>query len=165
MIVKTPCQARGKVIVTWVCILLCCILVSCGSDQPPQETTTTNENDYPISGHILYGYKHGIKVYGQYMDQAGENNAMILVFVKKESDCAIDVLCKSISINDTQVTSTSSTENVSDQLTAIEVYVSSAKIEVDELQEKDTISLSLEIADSNSGQILEVTAPITFPCN
>ena len=165
MIVKTPCQARGKVIITWVCILLCCILVSCRSDQPPQETTTTNENDYPISGHILYGYKHGIKVYGQYMDQAGENNAMILVFVKKESDCAIDVLCKSISINDTQVTSTSSTENVSDQLTAIEVYVSSAKTEVDELQEKDTISLSLEIADSNSGQILEVTAPITFPCN
>ena len=165
MIVKTPCQARGKVIITWVCILLCCILVSCGLDQPPQETTTTNENDYPISGHILYGYKHGIKVYGQYMDQAGENNAMILVFVKKESDCAIDVLCKSISINDTQVTSTSSTENVSDQLTAIEVYVSSAKTEVDELQEKDTISLSLEIADSNSGQILEVTAPITFPCN
>ena len=165
MIVKTPCQARGKVIVTWVCILLCCILVSCGSDQPPQETTTTNENDYPISGHILYGYKHGIKVYGQYMDQAGENNAMILVFVKKESDRAIDVLCKSISINETQVTSTSSTENLSDQLTAIEVYVSSAKTEVDELQEKDTVSLSLEIADSNSGQILEVTAPITFPCN
>ena len=162
---KTPCQARGKVIVTWICILLCCILVSCGSDQPPQETKTTNENDYPISGHILYGYKHGIKVYGQYMDQAGENNAMILVFVKKESDCAIDVLCKSISINDTQVTSTSSTENVSDQLTAIEVYVSSAKTEVDELQEKDTVTLSLEIADSNSGQILEVTAPITFPCN
>ena len=162
---KTPCQARGKVIVTWVCILLCCILVSCGSDQPPQETTTTNENDYPISGHILYGYKHGIKVYGQYMDQAGENNAMILVFVKKESACDADVVCKSISINDTQVTAQFSTENISDQLTAIEVYVSSAKTEVDELQEKDTVTLSLEIADSNSGQILEVTAPITFPCN
>ena len=162
---KTPCQARGKVIVTWICILLCCILVSCGSDQPPQETTTTNENDYPISGHILYGYKHGIKVYGQYMDQAGENNAMILVFVKKESACVADVVCKSISINDTQVTAQFSTENISDQLTAIEVYVSSTKTEVDELQEKDTVSLSLEIADSNSGQILEVTAPITFPCN
>lgn len=162
---KTPCQARGEVIVTWICILLCCILVSCGSDQPPQETKTTNENDYPISGHILYGYKHGIKVYGQYMDQAGENNAMILVFVKKESACVADVVCKSISINDTQVTAQFSTENISDQLTAIEVYVSSAKTEVDELQEKDTVSLSLEIADSNSGQILEVTAPITFPCN
>ena len=162
---KTPCQARGKVIVIWICILLCCILVSCRSDQPPQETTTTNENDYPISGHILYGYKHGIKVYGQYMDQAGENNAMILVFVKKESACVADVVCKSISINDTQVTAQFSTENISDQLTAIEVYVSSAKTEVDELQEKDTVSLSLEIADSNSGQILEVTAPITFPCN
>ena len=165
MIVKTPCQARGKVIITWVCILLCCILVSCGLDQPPQETKTTNENDYPISGHILYGYKHGIKVYGQYMDQAGENNAMILVFVKKESACDADVVCKSISINDTQVTAQFSTENISDQLTAIEVYVSSAKTEVDELQEKDTVTLSLEIADSNSGQILEVTAPITFPCN
>ena len=165
MIVKTPCQARGKVIITWVCILLCCILVSCGLDQPPQETKTTNENDYPISGHILYGYKHGIKVYGQYMDQAGENNAMILVFVKKESACVADVVCKSISINDTQVTAQFSTENISDQLTAIEVYVSSAKTEVDELQEKDTVTLSLEIADSNSGQILEVTAPITFPCN
>ena len=76
-----------------------------------------------------------------------------------------DVVCKSISINDTQVTAQFSTENISDQLTAIEVYVSSAKTEVDELQEKDTVSLSLEIADSNSGQILEVTAPITFPCN
>ena len=156
---------RGKVIVTLVCILLCCILVSCGSNHPSHETEITNENDYPISGHILYGYKHGIMVYGQYMDQAGENNAMILVFVKNESDCAVDVLCKSVSINDTQIAAESSTENVSDQLTAIEVYVSSSKTEVDELQEKDTVSLSLEIADSNSGQILEVTAPITFPCN
>lgn len=166
MIVKTTStQVRGKVIVTLACILLWCLLGSCRSDQSPQETNTTNENDYPISGHILYGYKHGIMVYGQYMDQAGENNAMILVFVKKESDCAVDVLCKSVSINDTQVTSASSTENVSDQLTAIDVYVSSSKTEVDELQEQDTVSLSLEIADSNSGQILEVIAPITFPCN
>ena len=76
MIVKTPFQARGKVIVAWACILLCCMLVSCGSGQPHQETKIANENDYPISGHILYGYKHGIKVYGQYMDQAGENNAI-----------------------------------------------------------------------------------------
>jgi len=166
MIAKTtPCKARGKVIMAWVCILLCCILVSCGSDQPPQETKTTSEYYYPISGHILYGYKHGIKVYGQYMDQAGDNNAMILVFVEKESDCSVDVLCKSISINDTQVTAEISTENISDQLTAIEVYVSSSKTEVDELQEKDTVSLALEIANSNSGQTREVVAPITFPCN
>ena len=166
MIVKTTStQVRGKVIVTLACILLWCLWGSCRSDQSPQETNTTNENDYPISGHILYGYKHGIKVYGQYMDQAGENNAMILVFVKKESACVADVVCKSISINDTQVTAQFSTENISDQLTAIEVYVSSAKTEVDELQEKDIVSLSVEIADSNSGQILEVTAPITFPCN
>jgi len=166
MIAKTtPCKARGKVIVAWVCILLCCILVSCGSDQPPQETKTTSENYYPISGHILYGYKHGIKVYGQYMDQAGENNAMILVFVEKESDCAVDLQCKSISINDTQVTSQFSAENISDQLTAIEVYVSSALTEVDELQESDTVSIAFEISDANSGQTLDVTAPITFPCN
>lgn len=166
MIVKTTStQVRGKVIVTLVCILLCCLLGSCRSDQSPQETNTTNENDYPISGHILYGYKHGIMVYGQYVDQAGENNAMILVFVKKESDCAVDVLCKSVSINDTQVTAQFSTENISDQLTAIEVYVSSSKAEVDELQEKDTVSLELEISYSNSGQTLDVTSPITFPCN
>lgn len=166
MIVKTTStQVRGKVIVTLVCILLCCLLGSCRSDQSPQETNTTNENDYPISGHILYGHKHGIMVYGQYVDQAGENNAMILVFVKKESDCAVDVLCKSVSINDTQVTAQFSTENISDQLTAIEVYVSSSKAEVDELQEKDTVSLELEISYSNSGQKLDVTSPITFPCN
>lgn len=90
---------------------------------------------------------------------------MILVFVEKESDCSVDVLCKSISINDTQVTAEISTENISDQLTAIEVYVSSSKTEVDELQEKDTVSLALEIANSNSGQTREVVAPITFPCN
>ena len=161
----THCKARGKLTVVLICFLLCCVLVSCESDQAPQNTDTINESDYPVTGHILYGYKHGIKVYGQYMDQAGDNNAMILVFVEKESDCAVDLLCKSISINDTQVTAQFSTDNISDQLTAIEVYVSSAKTEVDELQEKDTVSLSLEIADSNSGQILEVTAPITFPCN
>lgn len=166
MIAKTtPFKARGKVIVAWVCILLCCILVSCGSDQPPQETKTTNENYYPISGHILYGYKHGIKVYGQYMDQAGENNAMILLFVEKESDCTSSLQCKSISVNDTQVTAQISSENISEQITAIEVYVSSALTEVDELKEQDTVSLSLEIVDSQSGQTLEVTSPITFLCN
>lgn len=166
MIAKTtPCLARRIVIVTFVCLFLCCIFVSCGSDQSPQETNTINENDYPISGHILYGYKHGIKVYGQYMDQAGENNAMILVFLEKESDCAVDLQCKFISINDTQVTAQFSTENISDQLTAIEVYVSSALTEVDELQENDTVSIALEIFDTNSGQKLDMTAPITFPCN
>ena len=160
-----PSQVCRKVIVALICICLCCILVSCGSDQALKETNTTTENNHPISGHILYGYKHGIMVYGQYIDQAGENNAMILVLVKRESDCDVDVLCKSVSINGTQITAASSTENVSDQLTAIEVYVNSSQTEVDELHEKDTVSLSLEIADSNSRQILEVTAPITFPCN
>lgn len=166
MIAKTThCHARGKVIVALVCLLLCYILVSCESDQLPQETNTINENNYPISGHILYGYKHGIKVHGQYMDQAGDNNAMILVFVEKESDCAVDLLCKSISINDTQVTAQFSTENISDQLAAIEIDISSFVTEVDELQEKDIVSLTLEIVDSQSGQTVEATAPIAFPCN
>ena len=99
------------------------------------------------------------------MDQAGENNAMIIVFVEKESDCVADLLCKSVSINDTQVSTQIKIENISLQLTAVEINISSSTVEVDELQEKDIIGLTLEILDSNSGQILEVTAPITFPCN
>lgn len=166
MIVKiTTCQARGKIIVALICLLLCCMLMSCGSDQAPQNTDTTKEDDYPVTGHLLYGYKHGLMVYGQYMDQAGENNAMILLFVEKESDCIADLLCKSISINETQVTTRISTENISDKLVAIEVDISSSTTEVDELQEQDTVSIVLEIIDSNSGQSLEVTAPISFPCN
>ncbi len=160
-----PCKTRVKLTVALICLLLCCIFVSCESDQVPQDTETINESDYPITGHLLYGYKHGITVYGQYMDQAGENNAMILVFVKKESDCKVDLKCKSISINDTQVTTQISSENISEQLVAIEVNVSSSTAQVDELQVQDTVSIVLEIADSNSGQILEVTAPISFPCN
>ena len=162
---KTTRKARGTITFALICLLFCCILVSCESDPVTQNTNTPNETDYSITGHLLYGHKHGLKVYGQYMDQAGENNAMIIVFVEKESDCVADLLCKSVSINDTQVSTQIKIENISLQLTAVEINISSSTVEVDELQEKDIIGLTLEILDSNSGQILEVTAPITFPCN
>ena len=162
---KTTRKARITITVAFICFLLCCVLVSCKSDPVTQNTDTPNETDYSITGHLLYGYKYGLKVYGQYMDQAGEDNAMILVFVEKENDCVTDVLCKSVSINDTQVTAQFSIENISNQLAAIEIDISSLVTEVDELQEKDTVSLTLEIVDLKSGQTLEMTSPITFPCN
>lgn len=152
-------------LVALMCLMLCFILASCESDQSLHSADTSGEDNYPISGHILYGYKHGIKVYGQYMDQAGEDNAMLLVFLKKEEGCTADVKCTSVTINDCAVEFTINTEEISSDLSAWEVIFTSATTKIDALNKEDNATIVLEIYDSASGNIIEVTQPLKFPCN
>lgn len=148
-----------------ICIIICVMLCSCGTSLKNEEIDEVVKDDYPITGHLLYGYKHDIMVYGQYMDQAGENNAMVLVFVEKESDNSVDVCCKSVSVNGTQVESSIKIETISPLLSALQINLTSFTSNIDQLGEDDEISLQLDIVDTQSNTTLEVTEPIIFSCN
>ena len=158
-------QAHRKALIFLLCLLFCFVSTSCGSKESPQSTDTTNESNYPITGHLLYGYKHGLKVYGQYMDQAGDNNAMLLIFLKKDSDSSADAIISSVTINGSLVETSIQTEQISSTISALAISFTSSVTEVDELSKEDTASLTLSIIDSQSGDTLDVTNSISFPCN
>jgi len=99
------------------------------------------------------------------MDQAGDDNAMVLLFVEKEKGSSAEVICKSVSINEVQVTPIINNEMVTSQVTAIEVQISTAEVEVDELQSDSFITIEFELIDPSSRKILDITPPISFRCN
>lgn len=148
-----------------LCIIICVMICSCGTSFKNDEIDNVVKDDFPITGHLLYGYKHGIMVYGQYIDQAGENNAMILVFVKKESDNSVDVCCESVSVNGTQVESSITIETISPLLSALQINLTSFTTNIDQLRGEDKITLRLDIVDTQSNTTIEVTEPIIFSCN
>ena len=141
------------------------LLNSCDSEDNTAEPFATSAVEFSPSGHLLYGYKHGIKIYGQYMDQAGDDNATILIFVEKDVGGSSEVFCKSVTINDVQVSTIIKTETVTPMITAIEIRVSSAEIEVDCLHRESQATVDFEILDSGNGTIIDKTQPIAFPCN
>lgn len=147
------------------CILALVFLNSCGSENNSAVPVVTSDVEFSPSGHVLYGYKHGVKIYGQYMDQAGDDNAMILLFVEKEEGSSAEVICQSVSINDVQVNPIIKNEMLTSQITAIEIQVSSSNAEVDELQSDSYVAIEFEIIDSTNGNILDKTYPISFRCN
>lgn len=114
-----------------IVILSFCMLTSCQTKNQSKNDIPQDE-EFQVSGHILYGYKHGLKVYGQYMDQAGEDNAMILLFVERESGSSADVNCRNISVNGTQVDSSITVETISPKLSALQINLNSSTINVDE---------------------------------
>lgn len=140
-------------------------LNSCGSEDNSAEPVVTSAVDFSPVGHVLYGYKHGVKIYGQYMDQAGDDNAMVLLFVEKEKGSSAEVICNSVSINGVQVTPIINNEMVTSQVTAIEVQISAAEAEVDELESDSFITVEFELIDSSNRKILDITPPISFRCN
>ena len=146
-------------------ILLFVLLTLCGCADNVADGIETSNVEFPMSGHVLYGYKHGITIYGQYMDQAGEDNAMILILVEKEEGILSKVICKSVAINDVQVSSIIKTENVTPTVTAIEIQVSSSETDIDDLQSESHATVSFEIIDLVNGTIIDKTHPVSFPCN
>lgn len=147
------------------CIILFVLLTSCKGRENPVESVEKSEVQFPMSGHVLYGYKYGVTICGQYMDQAGDDNAMVLIFVEKEEGNTSEVLCKSVAINDVQVNSIIKTEIVTSKITAIDIQVSSAETEVDELQRESQVTIDFVIIDSVNGTIIDKPHPISFPCN
>ncbi len=141
------------------------MVCSCGTSFKNDEIDKVVKDDFPITGHLLYGYKHDIMVYGQYMDQAGENNAMVLIFVEKESHNSIDVCCKSVSVNGTQVESSITIKTISPLLSALQINLTSFTTKIDQLSGEDEIMLQLDIVDTQSNTTIEVTEPIIFSCN
>lgn len=161
---NTLCLLK-RIFLSFLCIMLCLVSLSCQSKEETVETVNTQDDNYPVTGHLLYGYKHGLTIYGQYMDQAGDNNAMILVFVKEDDNCAVEVSFRSIKVNGTNVEFDVQSEEISSQIVAKQIYISSSNTGVDELCKEDYISLTLEIVDSLSKNTIEVTDPIIFSCN
>ena len=153
------------VMISIICVIICVMICSCGTSIKNEEIDKVVKDDFPITGHLLYGYKHNIMVYGQYMDQAGENNAMILVFVKKESNNSVDACCKSVSVNGIQVESSITIETISPLLSALQINLTSFTTNIDQLRGEDEITLRLDIVDTQSNTTIEVTEPIIFSCN
>lgn len=151
---------------TMLCILMCTGLCSCKTEEGWIEGSpeTANE-DYNATGHILYGYKHGIMVYGQYMDQAGNNNAMILITITTEDNSNLEVSCPYVAINGSEVSTQIITKKLTARLTVMEIYLKSTIVEIDELNREDYVGIAFKINDKDKTRILEETAPITFPCN
>ena len=104
-------------------------------------------------------------VYGQYMDQAGEDNAMVLVFVEHAPDSTVRVNCNAISVNGVQVNSNISTEKISSSISALQINLMSEQTNIDQLCEEDEIGLVLEIMDQETNETIEITEQILFPCN
>jgi len=151
--------------IVMVCSIICITVCSCESAFINDEINKAVKDDIPITGHILYGYKNDLMVYGQYMDQAGENNAMVLVFVEKGTDSYIDVCSKSVLVNGVQVESSVTIEKISPLLSTLQIHLTSVTTNIDQLSEDDNIALQLEIIDAQSNTTIEVTEPIIFSCN
>ena len=148
-------------------ILIICIFTACGTnaEKSQNDVSVLNSEEFPVTGHTLYGYKHDLMVYGQYMDQAGNNNAMVLIFVKKELDCSVDVNCKSILINGDQIEASITTETITPLLSVLQINMTSEITDIDQLSKNDEVALRLEIINTETNNIIEVTEPIRFPCN
>ena len=162
---KTNMRAikRGFVLVAAI-VLAFFMLTSCGT-KSQIKNDMPKEKEFSASGHILYGYKHDLMVYGQYMDRAGENNAMVLVFVESEKNSFAYVKCESISVNGVEVETSITTETISPQLSAIQIDLISSVTNMDQLGREDEIAIKFEIVDKQSSAIIEVTKPIIFSCN
>ena len=158
---------KREICIAVAIILIICIFTACGTnaEKSQNDVSVLNSEEFPVTGHTLYGYKHGLMVYGQYMDQAGSNNAMVLIFVKKELDCSTDVNCKSISINGEQIESSIISETISPLLSVLQIYMTSEATDIDQLSENDEIALRLEVINTETNSIVETTESIIFSCN
>jgi len=161
---KKPKRAMKQGLILAIIIMSFCMLISCQAKNQSKKEITQDEA-IQVTGHILYGYKHGLMVYGQYMDQAGEDNAMVLVFVEHAPDSTVRVNCNAISVNGVQVNSNISTEKISSSISALQINLMSEQTNIDQLCEEDEIGLVLEIMDQETNETIEITEQILFPCN
>lgn len=115
-----------------------------------------------VSGHILYD-QHGIKIYGQYVDETTVWGSSVLLYVQNTSDKNIIVYCEQVSFNDCEVASDYNELIYANKHSVDNIPLSSANL--NEIDSLDTILLKLKIADADTLDLIAETNPIQFSVN
>lgn len=117
-----------------------------------------------ISGHILYD-QHGIKIYGQYVDETTVWGSSVLIYVQNNSDKNIFVSCEQVSVNDSNVIGTYNELIYANKHSVDNIPISSTNMDINDIDISDSIILKLKIVDADTLEIVDVTDPISFRAN
>ena len=128
-------------------------------------TVKMSEPSLPmVSGHILYD-QHGIKIYGQYVDETTVWGSSVLLYVQNTSDKNIIVYCEQVSFNDCEVASDYNELIYANKHSVDNIPLASTNMNVNEINSSDSIVLKLKIIDSDTMNVIDETPPIGFYAN
>ena len=126
---------------------------------------TLSEPSLPmISGHILYD-QHGIKIYGQYVDETTVWDSSVLIYVQNNSDKNIFVSCEQVSVNDSNVIGTYNELIYANKHSVDNIPIPSTNMDINDIGISDSIILKMKIVDADTLEIVDVTDPISFRAN
>ena len=128
-------------------------------------TVKLSEPSLPmVSGHILYD-QHGIKIYGQYVDETTVWGSSVLLYVQNTSDKNIIVYCEQVSFNDCEVASDYNEFIYANKHSVDNIPLASTNMNVNEINSSESIVLKLKIIDSDTMNVIDETPPIGFYAN
>jgi len=117
-----------------------------------------------VSGHILYD-QHGIKIYGQYVDETTVWGSSVLLYVQNTSDKNIIVSCEQVAVNDCEVASNYNEFIYANKHSVDNIPLVSTNMNVNKINSSDSIVLKLTIINSDMMNVIDETTPIEFYAN
>ena len=126
---------------------------------------TLSEPSLPIiSGHILYD-QHGIKIYGQYVDETTIWGSSVLLYVQNTSDKNIIASCEQVTVNNCEVSRDYNELIYANKHSVDNIPLSSTNMDINDIDSSDSIILKLKIVDADTMEIIAETNPIQFYAN